>query len=100
MTGDYETIEARAIIALREASKRIYETFEGGCGGYLHIILDDGNMRDSDLEFCEQDAREHMAQIAPELFADYMICLTLLRLFPDEDSRIEAVGYPWEEDEY
>lgn len=24
------------------------------CGGDLHIITDDGNLRDSDIEFCEK----------------------------------------------
>ena len=27
--------------------------------GSLHIVLDDGNVRDSDVAFCEQWAREH-----------------------------------------
>lgn len=27
-------------------------------GGSLHIVLDDGNFRDSSVECCEQDARD------------------------------------------
>jgi hypothetical protein len=29
-----------------------------GAGGNLHIVLDDGNVRDSDIEFCIERAQE------------------------------------------
>lgn len=87
-----EIVPMRAIIALREASKRIHETDEGAAGGALHIILDDDNVSDHNLDWCERQAREEMAESGPELYAEYMICLTLLRLFPDEDSRLAALG--------
>ena len=30
----------------------LYMLEEHGCGGHLHIVLDDGNLRDADVEFC------------------------------------------------
>lgn len=29
----------------------------GGVGGHLHIVLDDGNITDSDVRFCLDEAR-------------------------------------------
>ena len=43
---------ARAI-----AMKRTYYRREP-CGGFLHIVLDDGNVEDSHVEFCRDEARE------------------------------------------
>ena len=35
-----------------------YSRFGNECGGSLHIVLDDGNVRDSDVAFCRQLAEE------------------------------------------
>lgn len=33
-------------------------TFGNGCGGSLHIVLDDGNVDDANVEFCRQWAQD------------------------------------------
>lgn len=43
----YERFER--LHAVREV---YYEAFDNPTGGSLHVVLDDGNMRDSDLRFC------------------------------------------------
>jgi hypothetical protein len=36
---------------LRDFIKFYYEDLENGAGGYLHIVLDDGNVGFNDIEF-------------------------------------------------
>ena len=43
---------------------KVYDTHAAGC--CLHLITDDGNLRDSDIAFCIQDAKDH----------NHPICLT------------------------
>jgi hypothetical protein len=47
--------------------KAIYETPEGGCGCCLHIILDDGNVRESDVLFCLENAKHGICREVAEL---------------------------------
>lgn len=39
---------------LHSLSNLLYGEENCACGGPLHIILDDGNIRDSDIEFCAE----------------------------------------------
>lgn len=39
--------------------KRLYQLPGCGAGGCLHILLDDNNYRDSDLEFCRKYCEEN-----------------------------------------
>lgn len=36
--------------------ERLYETEHCGAGGIAHIVTDDWNVRDSDIEYCINDA--------------------------------------------
>jgi len=39
---------------------RTYYAKDGNnCGGHLHIVLEDGNCRDSDVQFCLDECVEH-----------------------------------------
>lgn len=41
------------------AKVREYEALPGnGAGGNLHIVIDDGNIRDSDVMFCREAAED------------------------------------------
>lgn len=44
-------------LAVGQLIRRLYATDWGTCGGPLHITLDDNNVEDSSLDFCEADAR-------------------------------------------
>lgn len=37
--------------------KELYDTEDGGVGGYGHIVFDDWNVDDSDIEYCLTAAR-------------------------------------------
>jgi hypothetical protein len=44
---------------LLQYCKRLYQLPGCGAGGCLHILLDDNNYRDSDLEFCRKYCEEN-----------------------------------------
>lgn len=62
--------------------KAIYETPEGGCGCCLHIVLDDGNVDNNDIEYCIENARHGICKEVGEL----LLHLTL-------EGREIALGY-------
>lgn len=39
--------------------KNLYNTNDGGVGGYGHIVFDDGNIENSNIEFCIKQAKEN-----------------------------------------
>lgn len=62
-----------------------FYTFEGClCGGPLHITLDDGNVRDSDLNFCEKELKKS----APHIQAVGNAIIELLRSLTLEQREI------------
>ncbi len=46
------------ILAIIELCKVYYQKPGNGVGGNLHIVLDDGNLKDSHIEFCLKQCRE------------------------------------------
>ena len=58
-------------------------------GGYLHIMLDDGNMDDGFLNFCEGEVNANKFNIPPEAIGIHRDCLAALRTMT-EDERLEA----------
>lgn len=58
-------------------------TIEGcAAGGLLHIVTDDGNLRDSDIKFCLEQCEEHPEK--PEAKLGKLICTELLKLTEEE----------------
>lgn len=41
------------------AIKELYNTEDGCVGGYGHIVFDDGNIENRDIEWCIKDAKEN-----------------------------------------
>ena len=39
--------------------KELYNTIDGGVGGYGHIVLDDGNIENGHIEWCIKEAKEN-----------------------------------------
>lgn len=37
---------------------KLYQTYDGGAGCCLHIVLDDGNVNDSSVDFCIKCAQD------------------------------------------
>lgn len=55
---------------------QLYYTFNGA-GGWCHIALDDGNLEDESLYFCQEECEKH------EDYLGYLIATTL-RYFPGD----------------
>ena len=45
--------------ALQTLVERLYALPNCALGGPLHIVVDDYNVRDSDLDFCEGELADH-----------------------------------------
>ena len=56
----------------------LYKLEECECGGLLHIVTDDQNVRDSYIKFCLQQCNEHPEREESEL--GKLICEELLKL--------------------
>lgn len=63
-------------------TKAIYETPEGDCGCCLHIVLDDGNISDGNIQWCLENANHGVCREVAEL---------LLKL--TEEGREVALGH-------
>jgi hypothetical protein len=61
--------------------KAIYDTPEGGCGCCLHIVLDDGNVKEYHVRYCLENAEHGICKEVAEM---------LLRL--TEEGREVAFG--------
>ena len=68
-----------------EASQAYYSV--NPTGGNLHIVFEDGNVRDSDLDFCEIECRKEGDWLGLQL-------LEWLRMFISEDDRWAELGFP------
>lgn len=65
--------------------RAIYETPEGGGGCCLHICLDDGNLRNSDIDWCLVNSVKHGT------CRD--VAYLLLELADTEEKRLEILGF-------
>lgn len=70
-------------------SEKYYET--EGTGGCLHIVLDDGNYRDSDVTFCKEYSIKHK-----DYFGE--VLATLLEQLTEEE-REQCNERSWEVEE-
>lgn len=61
--------------SLDELRSEFYGIEGNGCGGTLHIVLDDGNNDRDDIRHCLSYARER-GDLAGELFAEALLTLT------------------------
>ncbi len=73
-----------------ELVKYYYEDLDNPTGGYLHVVLDDGNVGDGVLYSCQQDCLS-----AGDTFGYFLA--TLLREFT-EDERADMYEMGWERD--
>jgi len=76
--------------ALRERVERFYVLPGNGCGGNLHIVLDDGNLEDSSIEVCRKAAEEAADREGVEIAEELRRCSWEERCFvygcdPDAD---------------
>ena len=63
----YSGTKSELIRRLDVLVKAIYETPEGGCGCCLHIVLDDGNFQQDNVEWCLRHAEHGICREVAEL---------------------------------
>lgn len=61
-----------------QLAKKLYEDHCAGC--CLHITLDDGNVRDSDVEFCMKRAIEKAHPLCQEIAGKLLLMTKTQRL--------------------
>ena len=81
----YNPAVQNAVVAYR----RVYEF--SSVGGHLHIVLDDWNLEDEFLDFCEQDIDKNQADASPAQLVAEMECLAAFYLL-SEDGRASALA--------
>ena len=86
--GSPEEISERT----KAAAALIDRVYESSClGGNLHIIVDDWNLEDGDMEFCEWAIEENTHKMTPEAQQTERECLSALRAM-DLDGRASAMA--------
>jgi hypothetical protein len=98
MTGDsFNRSYARALIhreqkpTVPEVMELVWDYYEipgVGCGGSLHIVLDDDNVEDHHVEFCQRYAEDH-GDHEGELLAQI-----LLRMSKTQRLKVAGLVYP------
>lgn len=56
-------------------------------GGNCHIVLDDGNVKNPDLDFCENECRQDGDWLGLQI-------IEWLRMWATEDDRLAELGFP------
>ena len=67
---------------LKNLCELLYELPECGCGGMLHIVLDDDNLEDDDIYYCLKECVIHPEK--PESALGIVICNELLKMTMEE----------------
>jgi hypothetical protein len=76
---------------VREAARLIAEVYKFSCvGGHLHIAIDDYNVDNCSLDFCEK-SRQADSEISDGQRIAEMLCLESLRAL-SEPERVSAIG--------
>lgn len=75
-----------------ELIKELYDTDGGGVGGYGHIVFDDFNIEDGNVDWCIEEAKKGKYDFIPE--EGRQASLNALIYFKElsEDERMSAIG--------
>jgi len=70
---------------LKKNIQKIYEI--DSAGGYLHIVLDDGNLDNRSINFCKQFAEEYKADISKKYYKLIIDTIKILKKFSIEERK-------------
>ncbi len=74
-------------LTFAEAMSEYYSMPNNGAGGRLHLVLDDLNVRNSDLEFCEKLCLKEGDWLGLKI-------IEFLQMFPEQDRKRLIRGEP------
>lgn len=85
------------MLKIREYCSALYKLEGCGCGGMLHILLDDDNINDHSIAFCLKECLRHPEE--PESKLGILICEEYLKLTIQERSVMDSLwnGMPVED---
>jgi hypothetical protein len=94
--GCYEEAGRPAIITpttqgMAELIQRLYDMPDGCVGGHAHIVLDDWNLEDGDIDYCLEVAKENKHGYDPEQVSLEITILTHLKRMT-EDERYSSLA--------
>ena len=74
-----------------EAIRGMYKMEGNAAGGYGHIVFDDGNIEDNNIEFCLDECEKGEDDYIPE--SSRLKCIEVLKMFKELsiDERIEVI---------
>jgi len=77
--------------------EKLYNTNDGGCGGYGHIVFDDGNLSDREIKFCIEAAKKRDFEfISEETRLNSLIALkAMLALNDEEREKVYSLYYKY-----
>jgi 2-hydroxy-3-keto-5-methylthiopentenyl-1-phosphate phosphatase len=73
---------------IKELIKFYYKDLGNSAGGYFHIVLDDGNIEDRCVWFCQEEAEKHNDTFG-------MFLGQVLRMFTEEEREKMYEGDWW-----
>lgn len=76
--GSPEIVNEKTIKAA-ELVDKIYDQERGGAGGHAHIVVDDWNLSDGDIDFCLQQAKDNKFGFTKEQTVVEIEALTMLK---------------------
>ena len=69
--------------------KELYNTSDGGVGGYGHIVFDDGNIENGHIEWCIEEAKKGKYDYSEETrLASIKALETFLKLTENEREEV------------
>lgn len=86
-------VNAKVIQAYKLITE-LYETHGGGCGGIGHIVFDDWNVEDGNIDSCLQwcDDPEYQKDVEPDVIEISRAALLYFRILT-EDERYTALAF-------
>lgn len=82
------------MLGLLADCKHLYEQDGWTTGGYLHILLDDGNLDDSSILFCKKECEEHPED--PYSSLGITICDRYLKMSMKERRIFDRLLWKWD----
>jgi len=76
-----------------ELLKQLYNSDDGGIGGYAHIVTDDGNIEDANIDSCLEDAKKNISNMSQETVSASIRCLEALRKLTEDEREVVLLEF-------
>jgi len=87
-------MDSNRIKETAELIKKLYDCDDGGVGGYGHIVFDDDNLEDGNIQWCIEEAKKGQYDYSEETRLASLKALESMLLLTEKE-RIKANKYYW-----